>query len=121
VLPESLSSADVHVVGLARGLSGYVVPSRLYGILAVGRPVIVAADEESETAQVVREAGAGVIVPPNRPDRLAAAIRKARDGELDLEAMGRSGREYVRAADRSVAIGRYRALLRDLVGENGSA
>ena len=119
VLPESLSSADIHVVGLAKGLSGYVVPSRLYGILAVGRPVIVAADAESETAQVVREAEAGVVVPPNRPDLLAAAIRRARDGELDLESMGRNGREYVSGADRVVAIGRYRTLLRDLVGENG--
>src|SRR6266498_2009849 len=47
VLPESLSAADVHVVGLAHGLAGYVVPSRLYGILAVGRPVIAAADRKS--------------------------------------------------------------------------
>jgi len=31
LLSQSLSSADVHFVGLARGLSGYVVPSRLYG------------------------------------------------------------------------------------------
>src|SRR6266545_2198744 len=53
VLPQSLSAADLHVVGLAPGLAGYVVPSRLYGILAVGRPVIVAADRDSETAQVV--------------------------------------------------------------------
>jgi GT2 family glycosyltransferase len=50
VLPQSLSSADLHVVGLARGLSGYVVPSRLYGIMAVGRPVVVAAAPE-EPAQ----------------------------------------------------------------------
>jgi hypothetical protein len=35
--------------------------------------------------------------------------------------MGRKGREYVRQADRAVAIGRYRALLRDLVGVNGSS
>ncbi|MBA2297739.1 MAG: glycosyltransferase family 4 protein, partial [Actinobacteria bacterium] len=53
VLPQSLGSADVHVVGLSTGLSGYVVPSRLYGILSAGRPVIVAADADSETAQVV--------------------------------------------------------------------
>ncbi|NUT56479.1 MAG: glycosyltransferase family 4 protein, partial [Thermoleophilia bacterium] len=39
-LPESLATGDVHVVGLARGLAGYVVPSRLYGILAAGRPVV---------------------------------------------------------------------------------
>src|SRR5204862_112156 len=55
LLPLSLSAADVRVVGLASGLSGYVVPSRLYGSLAVGRPVIVAADRESETAKIVEE------------------------------------------------------------------
>lgn len=116
VLPLSLSSADVHVVGLAAGLSGYVVPSRLYGILAVGRPVIVAADAESETAQLVTSVGCGVVVPPGQPEPLAAAIRAARDGELDLEAMGVAGREYVVAnGDRSVAVGRYRALLREVV------
>jgi putative colanic acid biosynthesis glycosyltransferase WcaI len=114
VLPLSLSSADVHVVGLARGLSGYVVPSRVYGILAVGRPVIVAADADSETAQLVGEAACGIVVPPGRPELLAAAIRSAHDGDLDLDALGAAGRAYVVAnADRSVAVGQYRALLRD--------
>ena len=116
VLPQSLSAAHVHVVGLARGLAGYVVPSRLYGILSVGRPVIVAADESSETAQVVAESGAGVVVAPGRPELLAGAIRRAHAGELDLEEMGRRGREYVRShADREVALERYRSLLRELV------
>ena len=54
VLSESLSSGTVHVVGLARGLAGLVVPSRLYGVLAAGRPVIAAAEDESETAKLVR-------------------------------------------------------------------
>src|SRR5207253_5601045 len=93
VLPQSLSAADVHVVGLAPGLAGYVVPSRLYGILAVARPVIVAADAESETAQVVDQVGCGIVVPPGRPELLARAIRDARDGKYDLERMGRLGRD----------------------------
>ena len=115
VLPQSLSAADVHVVGLAAGLAGYVVPSRLYGILAVGRPVIVAADAESETAQLVTEAGCGIVVPPGRPELLARAIRDAHDGKYDLEAMGARGREWVeREADRSVAVRRYRDLLLEL-------
>jgi colanic acid biosynthesis glycosyl transferase WcaI len=115
VLPLSLSAADVHVVGLAPGLAGYVVPSRLYGILAVARPVIVAADAESETAQVVQEAGCGIVVPPGRPELLARAIRDAHDGKYDLTEMGRRGREWVeREADRSVALQRYSDLLREL-------
>jgi glycosyltransferase involved in cell wall biosynthesis len=115
VLSLSLSSADVHVVGLAPGLSGYVVPSRLYGILAAGRPVIVAADEESETARVVSSEGCGVVVPPGRPELLAQAIRAAHDGELDLAEMGERGRAYVvREADRSVAFERYGRILHEL-------
>ena len=116
VLSLSLSAADVHVVGLARGLSGYVVPSRLYGILAAGRPVIVAAERTSETAKLVTSIGCGVVVPPGRPELLAASIRAAYDGELDLAAMGTRAREYVVAdADRAIAHVRYRDLLQELV------
>ncbi len=115
-LPLSLSSADVHVVGLARGLSGFVVPSRLYGVLAAGRPVIVGAEDESETARLVREVGCGVVVPPGRPDLLARTIRAATEGAFDLEEMGRLGRRYVEEdADRVVAMARYRELVRELL------
>ena len=115
-LPLSLSSADLHVVGLAKGLAGYVVPSRLYGVLAAGRPVLAAADDESETARLVREVGCGIVIPPGRPELLARTIRAALQGEHDLAEMGRRGRAYVEAeADRMVAMERYRALVRELI------
>jgi glycosyltransferase involved in cell wall biosynthesis len=115
ILSESLSTADVHVVGLARGLAGYVVPSRVYGILAAGRPVIAATDAESETAHLVTEVGCGVVVPPGNPFMLAAAIRAAHDGEYDLEGMGRRARAFAEAeADRSIAMSRYRGVLAEL-------
>jgi colanic acid biosynthesis glycosyl transferase WcaI len=115
-LPLSLSSADVHVVGLAKGLAGYVVPSRLYGILSAGRPVIVAADETSETARLVGEIGCGVVIPPGRPELLARTIREASAGAFDLDEMGRRGRTYVEEeADRLVAMERYRALVKELL------
>lgn len=117
LLSQSLSSADVHVVGLARGLSGYVVPSRLYGIMAAGRPVIVAADADSETALLVQAVGAGVVVPPGRPELLADMIRRIRDGEFDLADMGRRAREYVvTEADKPIAVGRYREVLLEAMG-----
>jgi glycosyltransferase involved in cell wall biosynthesis len=115
-LSESLSSADVHVVGLAPGLAGYVVPSRLYGILAVGRPVIAAVDAESETAHVVETANCGVRVPPASPDLLAAAIRRYHAERRELVELGRNGREYVeREGDQPVAIARYRALITEVL------
>jgi glycosyltransferase involved in cell wall biosynthesis len=115
-LSESLSSADLHFVGLGSGLAGYIVPSRLYGVLAAGRPVLAAADEDSETAQLVRTVGCGIVIPPGRPDLLATEIRKAVAGEYDLASMGRLGRECVEAeAGREGAVERYRLLLTELL------
>ena len=113
MLSQSLGSAHVHYVGLAKGLSGFVVPSRLYGILASGRPVIVAADADSETASLVEEVGlrrrdsAG-------PARLAGGGRSATPttGGSTSRRWAARGREYVeREADRSVALARYRSLI----------
>jgi colanic acid biosynthesis glycosyl transferase WcaI len=116
-LAESLSSASMHFVGLARGLSGYVIPSRLYGVLAAGRPALVAAEPDSEPAQIVTQAGCGIVVPPGRPRGVAAAIRAARDGVYDLEAMGERGRQFVVGyADRATALERYRELFAEVLG-----
>ncbi len=121
VLPFSLATGDLHFVGLARGLSGFVVPSRLYGILSVGRPVLVSADAESETARLVDEVGCGVVVPPGRPELVAGVIRDVVEGRLSLEGMGERGREWVeREADREVAFGRYRRLVADVVAGSTS-
>src|SRR5687768_10035813 len=95
VLVIGSGARHAEIRGLAKGLSGYVVPSRLYGILSAGRPAIVAADADSETARLVAAVGCGVVVPPDRPDLVAKAIQDAHDGVLDLEEMGRRGREYV--------------------------
>jgi putative colanic acid biosynthesis glycosyltransferase WcaI len=112
---EPISAADVHVVGLAAGLAGYIVPSRMWGVLAAGRPVIAAAEDESETADVVRRTGCGVVVPPGSPARLAAAIRAFHDGEYDVEEMGRRARAFAEAeTDRSIAVGRYARTLEEI-------
>jgi glycosyltransferase involved in cell wall biosynthesis len=118
VLSQSLSAADLHFVGLTEGLAGFVVPSRLYGIMAAGRPVVVAAEPDSETAQVVERVGCGIVIPPSRPELLAEVIRDAHEGRYDLQAMGARGREYVaQDADTQVALSRYRAVLRELVSD----
>jgi colanic acid biosynthesis glycosyl transferase WcaI len=118
-LAQSLSTADLHYVGLAKGLSGYVVPSRLYGILATARPVLVAADEESETVRIVRDTECGIVIPPGRPDVVATTLRAAVEGSLRLAGMGERGRAYVeRDADREVAFDRYRRLFADVVASS---
>ena len=118
-LSLSLATADLHYVGLARGLSGFVVPSRVYGILAVGRPVLVSADAESETVGLVEEAGCGLVVSPGRPELVAGAIRDVVEGRISLDGLGERGRAWVeREADRDVAFGRYRRLVAEVVGSS---
>jgi colanic acid biosynthesis glycosyl transferase WcaI len=116
VLAQSLSSADLHYVGLARGLAGFVVPSRIYGILAAARPVLVSADPESETVRIVRESECGLVVGPGRAVLVAGAIRDAIAGLHPLDEMGLRGRRYVeREADQEIAFERYRRVVSETV------
>ena len=120
VLSDSLSAADIHFLGLVRGLAGYVVPSRLNGILSAGRPVIVAADADSEPVKVVESADCGIVVPPGDAVALAAAIRSAYAGEADLSTMGANGRSWiVRHRGKDAAIASYRDLIAGLIGGRG--
>jgi colanic acid biosynthesis glycosyl transferase WcaI len=118
-LPLSLATGDLHFVGLARGLSGFVVPSRLYGILAAGRPVLVSSDPDSEIVRIVEEVGCGIVVPPGRPELVAGVIRDVAEGRLSLVGMGDLGRVWVeREADREVAFDRYRRVVADVVASS---
>jgi len=100
-----LASADVHVVALRRGLSASSVPSKMYSILAAGRPLIASVDEGSEVARVVGEAGAGVAVPPEDADAFVAAVERLAGDAGERTSMGASGRAWAQrwASPRSVA------------------
>ncbi len=91
-LSESLSSADVHLVSLRPGAESLVVPSKLYGILAAGRPAIYIGTEGSEEANLLSGAGAGLGVPAGRADLLARALTEMA-ADLDrTRAMGLNAR-----------------------------
>ncbi len=115
-LGEALGAADLHLVTLQSGLAGYIVPSKLYGILAAGRPYIAAVDADSEVASLTDEHGCGVRVPPDSPAALAEAIRRCQSTPDDLQRMGAAGRALAeREFDRTRAAERFRAVLTDLV------
>ncbi len=95
-----LAAGDVHVVTVRRGLEGVVVPSKLYGILAAGRPVLAVASAETDVARIVQRAGCGVAADPDDPAAVAEAVRAlARDPER-VAHMGRRAREIAPTYDR---------------------
>jgi len=111
-LSASLNAADVAVVAMRAGMSGISVPSRLYNILAAGRPVIAIADHDSEIALVVREESIGWVVPPGDLAAFIAAIHDARSDAARLESMGRRARAAAeRKYTRAHVVEAYAALL----------
>lgn len=92
-IPHVMLAGDVHVVTIRRGLEGVVVPSKLYSILAMGRPVLVVASPSSDAARIVVESGCGLTADPDDPAAVAAAIRELRSNPARLALMGRRARE----------------------------
>ena len=113
-LSESLGAADVHLVGLRRGLAGAIVPSKVYGILAAGKPYLAAVEAGSEPALIAEEHGCGVRVEPGDARALADGVLAMR--KADLTTMGKRGREALENRfDRRFAADRYDRALRETV------
>lgn len=96
-LAESLSAADLHLIPLRAGLSGCLVPSKVYGILAAGRPFVAMMEASAEVATLVREHRLGFVSPPNDSRGLVEVIRTAVATPAELLAMGARGRRLAQA------------------------
>jgi colanic acid biosynthesis glycosyl transferase WcaI len=92
-VPHVMMAGDVHIVTIKRGLEGVVVPSKLYSILAAGRPVLAVAPESSDAARIVTDSGCGLAADPDDPAAVANAIRELRSDPVRLSKMGRTARE----------------------------
>jgi len=99
-VPLVLSSGDMHVVTVKRGLEGVVVPSKLYPTLAAGRPVLGIAPEESDVIRIIRRTGCGIAADPDDAEKVADAIRGVLHHPEQLQEMGRRARESSSAYDR---------------------
>lgn len=110
LLHDSFSAADVFVVSLKSGLEGFIVPSKVYGILAAGRPFIAATDQSAEPAMIARQSGCGLVAAPGDPDALAGAIVAMYDNPAATREMGARGRQVALQFDRKVAVQAYHDL-----------
>jgi colanic acid biosynthesis glycosyl transferase WcaI len=115
-LPEMYATADVSLVLLKRGIGAESVPSKAYTILASGRPLIAAVDEQTETWQLVVESHCGIAVLPQEAQTLADAIRQLYHAPVARVEMGQRGRAYVSAHYTPQAVAaQYDALLKRVV------
>ncbi|HKB14047.1 MAG TPA: glycosyltransferase family 4 protein [Vicinamibacterales bacterium] len=121
LLHDSFAAADAFVVSLKAGLEGFIVPSKLYGILAAGRPYVAATDPSCEPAAIAAQECCGVVAAPGDPDALAAAIARLYDDPEATRAMGERARRVAWRFDRRVAIRSYRDLFAQVAGVRGAA
>jgi colanic acid biosynthesis glycosyl transferase WcaI len=115
-LRDVMESGDVHLISLHQDAAGLMVPSKLYAALAVSRPCIFLGPQHSETARVIADFKAGVVIPQGEADVLARTILTyCENGEVWFSAhagAGQAGRIFI--PDEAIAAWIKRA--RETVG-----
>jgi colanic acid biosynthesis glycosyl transferase WcaI len=96
-----LAAGDAHVITIKRGLEGVVVPSKMYEILAAGRPIVALASRQTDAASLGARYGFGVAADPDNPAELVAVVRALLGDPQRLAEMGTAARtaasRYARA------------------------
>ncbi|MDJ0922043.1 MAG: glycosyltransferase family 4 protein [Henriciella sp.] len=111
-LAQSLSVPDLHWVSLKSDLEGLIVPSKLYGIAAVGKPVLMIGDPKGEIATLAAEHGFGLCVEIGARSALTSALIELSDNQDKLHRQGQAARTYIDThASRAHAFQRWGRLL----------
>lgn len=115
-MPAFNASSDIGTVLLDAHVRGDGFPSKIYTVMACGRPVLVSADPESDLARVARESGAGRFAPVGRADLFVAEVRRAYAERALLPAEGLRGRDWVVTRYTRQVVGRqYHDLIQELI------
>ena len=113
-LNELLNTADIHLLPQRGGASDLVMPSKLTGMLAGGRPVVATAVPGTQIADIV--GNLGIVVLPEDPAALAAAIEQLANDQTLREQLGVAARAYaVENLSGNVILSRFERQLRELV------
>ena len=110
------ATSDVCLVSLKPGLAGYIVPSKVYPILAAGRPYIAAVEPQSEVAAVTERHRCGVLVTAGDAAGLAAAITRLARDPRERDAMGGRARVAAELFSRERQVAAHAHVLEEVAG-----
>ena len=119
-LSPMLADCDLHLIPLQAGVAGCMVPSKVYGILAAGKPFVAMMERHAEVARLAMESQVGFVVAPGDAADLARIICEAAADRRMLYEMGARARALAeRSFDRRIATRRFATLLAAV--QNGAA
>jgi glycosyltransferase involved in cell wall biosynthesis len=95
-----LAAPDAHVVTIKRGLEGVIVPSKMYGILAAGKPIVAVAGRETDVAKIGEARGFAVSADPDDASQVAYVVRQIFGNADTLRRMGVAARSAARDYDQ---------------------
>lgn len=114
-LAQSLSAADLHVVSMHQQITGCLCPSKLYGILAAGRPVLAIAAAATDLCQTVEKEQVGWCCRPGDPGAIARSVAAAAADDAACQAAGARARALAcRSYDRDVVVHQFSTLFHEL-------
>lgn len=117
-LSESLSAGDLHLIGLSPEIEGLIEPSKLYGIMAVGRPALFVGPAGGEVARTIVRHDCGRVLRNGDSAGLAATISELADVPEARSAMGARARAALELHySRRVATARFKSMLDELCSE----
>lgn len=94
-LPQALAEADIHLVPQGKDVADFAVPSKIFAIMATGRPFIAAAERNSLLWQLGESAHSHITVEANNGQALAEAVERLIDDPALRHRLGENGRAYV--------------------------
>ena len=116
----SLNAADIHWVVNAKGIKGVSVPSKLYGVMASGKPVLGVLDEGSEARLIVEECNCGVCIEPENYSEIYNKINYILENKTIIKSLGANGRTYLeKNLTKDVSINKYKNTILSIDSKDG--
>jgi colanic acid biosynthesis glycosyl transferase WcaI len=115
-IPSVLAAADAHLITIKRGLEGVVVPSKMFGILAAGKPIVAVAPEECDVVSIGRRAGFSITADPDDPGQFIQRVRELVSDAALRERMGKAAAAVAPEYERNRELQRLVAIIEEARG-----
>jgi glycosyltransferase involved in cell wall biosynthesis len=115
-IPSVLAAADAHLITIKRGLEGVVVPSKMFDILAAGKPIVAVAPDGCDVVSIGRQKGFSIAADPDDPEQFAQRVRELVSDTALRQRMGQAAAAVAPEYERSNELKKLAAIIEQATG-----